>query len=350
MADFQPPEDWEFINDREFAACAAYQDRLDKLDAAFHRVSADTMGAVRPAEGEFWVGAQCVTVRTPVTRGHLVQSGASRRGKIGEFSKKSRLRLLRLVAKLRREVLPLFVTLTYPGEVPGLGGELADYRVWKGHLKALWKRVRRRWPKAAAIWRMEFQARGAPHFHLLLYGVPLDELFIRADKRNPADLRWRDSWLNKAWYKVVGSGDVLHWEHGCDAAAVRSYKGAMAYAAKYATKPAEDAVGFPARGKGSLFDELGGDGVGRLWGVLGRADLPFGAKVIIRLVGPECWNLRRALVRLTGVQPRSRKGLTVFASGDVWLRYAEEGHCLGSYRGGPTPGRFLDRKLGPAQV
>lgn len=68
----------------------------------------------------------------------------------------------------------MFVTLTYPDNFPG------DPNAWKLHLKAWLKRLKREHPKAAGFWKLELKARQsgesagqiAPHFHLLLWGIP----------------------------------------------------------------------------------------------------------------------------------------------------------------------------------
>lgn len=65
---------------------------------------------------------------------------------------------------------------------------------------------RRRWERAVgpaiAIWKLEFQRRGAPHIHLLMACPPVvdDEPFA--------------AWLSRRWYEVVGSGDPGHLAAG----------------------------------------------------------------------------------------------------------------------------------------
>jgi hypothetical protein len=56
-----------------------------------------------------------------------------------------------------------FVTLTYPE----LYAE--DWRVWKRDLEAFLKRIQRKYDyMVGCCWRVEFQKRGAPHFHLIM--------------------------------------------------------------------------------------------------------------------------------------------------------------------------------------
>jgi hypothetical protein len=132
----------------------------------------------------------------------------------------------------------LFITLTYPADYPG------DWQLWKRHLGAWFDRVRRRLPRAAAVWKLEPQKRGAPHFHLLVVGVP----FLAKD------------WLSRSWYEVVGSHDPKHLAAGTQVQLARSHKGVIAYASKYTAKPER----LPASWQ---------DGVGRWWGVYNRPGL-----------------------------------------------------------------------------
>jgi hypothetical protein len=53
-----------------------------------------------------------------------------------------------------------FSTLTYPNSFP------SDGRVCKKHLNLLLTHLRADDPGIKYVWFMEFQARGAPHFHL----------------------------------------------------------------------------------------------------------------------------------------------------------------------------------------
>src|SRR5208283_693190 len=60
---------------------------------------------------------------------------------------------------------------TYPDDFP------VTPECWRRDLAALWRRIKRQWPEAAAIWRKEFKRRKsginkgkvAPHYHMLLW-------------------------------------------------------------------------------------------------------------------------------------------------------------------------------------
>lgn len=157
------------------------------------------------------------------------------------FSKGSRRRLLRLVASIRRNQLSTFATLTYPDEFA------RDPKEYKRHLDNIFKRILRKYPNAVIIWRMEAQTRKsgknmgeiAPHFHLLIWNVPSDEM---------------RKLLPLAWYEVVGSGDERHLRAGTSVEPVRSSNGVMYYTSKYIAKA----------------DNYILPGWGRYWGVVNR--------------------------------------------------------------------------------
>ncbi len=185
-----------------------------------------------------------------------------RRGCIKEFSNGSRARLTRLLASVDRTAvrrLPLFVTLTYPAVFP------TDSAVYKRHLDTFLKGLKRRYPHAAAVWRLEFQERGAPHYHLLLFNIP----FLPHQE------------VALLWYRCVGSGLEEHLRAGTEVRRVRSWRGVMWYASKYLSKPGT-----------RNYDDL----PGRFWGVFNRADLP--VCLLVRVVAwATAYRLRRVLYR-----------------------------------------------------
>lgn len=164
----------------------------------------------------------------------------SPRGEIKGFSAASRKRMIQQCARMGNAV-PVFVTLTYGAEWP------ACPSVWKSHLDTWWKRVIRKHPDCAAIWRLEPQERGAPHYHLLIYRKTGKRPFLPFE------------WVAKSWAKVT-DGDAS----ACSRVeALKSHRGGMFYAAKYCAK----------LGDGSLPD--GWEKVGKHWGILSKANLPY---------------------------------------------------------------------------
>ena len=138
------------------------------------------------------------------------------------------------------------VTLTYPFSYSIDGKEI------KEHLRRFLQEMRRenvRWcnlhsgrPKEfSAFWFLEFQERGAPHFHILCTWAPM-----------------RD-WVAETWYRIVNSEDVRHLSAGTRVEYLRhGRKGAVSYASKYACKMEQKIV------PGNYLN------CGRFWGVCGR--------------------------------------------------------------------------------
>lgn len=186
--------------------------------------------------------------------------GGGLRGEINKFSRASRKRMLDTLCKLRASAgLPQFATLTYPGEFPH------DSQVWKLHLDLFGKRLVRAYPGASAVWKLEPQARSAPHYHLIIYGVPFSQSFRL--------------WLSRTWYEVVGSGDERHLRAGTNVQPARSLQGVKAYASKrYMGKElSEDDL------KGHAEKVSGWASPGRFWGVLNRSALPVGKRFMVKI-------------------------------------------------------------------
>ncbi len=211
------------------------------------------------------------------------------RSRVTEFSRKSRKRLLDMLNAVdkNRAPKPLFLTLTYSDKCPWENPEN-----WQKHLKALRKRLVRRWGKFPVVWKMEFKERksGAnlgeivPHFHLLAFAeIPLDEL---------------RQWLSVAWFEVVGSGDPEHLAAGTSAEQVKSWNGVHAYAAKYMGKLEK-----------LLRHE---EACGRIWGVWDKPSLPITHEKTAMTV-EDGVRARRALARWAGRSLKSRKDLQDFA-------------------------------------
>jgi hypothetical protein len=74
------------------------------------------------------------------------------------------------------------------------------------------------------FWYLEFQQRGAPHFHgLISKGVDGKE-------------------LRKIWYKIVGSNDPKHLRRGAHIAPIRTSEGMLHYLTGYLTKQEQKTV------------------------------------------------------------------------------------------------------------
>lgn len=196
--------------------------------------------------------------------------------RIYEWSAKSRANMVRRLLSLdygpllqRGELAML--TLTYPGACDWctLSGQQATCRDWvsvvpdgkafKSHLDKLRQRYRKRWGHALiGVWKMEFQRRGAPHWHMLM--VP------------PSDSGFR-SWLSKAWSDIVAHPDAIQRAKHLQAGTAIDYRDGLRM-----TDPQRVAVYFTKHGllAGKEYQNTppvewidSGVTIGRFWGVWG---------------------------------------------------------------------------------
>lgn len=197
-----------------------------------------------------------------------------KRSEVRDFSRASRLRLLQKMATINVEggKAVIFVTLTY-------GTLFPVPHVAKRHLDNFLKRILRRFPHASAIWRLEFQERGAPHFHIMFFNLPF--LYKRT--------------LKRIWGAVIGREywDLLHGkpsEPFTRIEMLNGYRHAAAYMSKYVAKlPSSGGFNFASylTDDGEFLhpetDESDG-GIGRWWGVFNKACLPIAmATTVIEL-------------------------------------------------------------------
>lgn len=252
------------------------------------------------------------------------------RGWVTGFSRASRKRMLEFVQSVDqvRAGMPLFVTLTYPGEWPG------DPHRWKRDLDTWLQRLRRAAADAWAVWRLEPQRRGAPHYHLLVFGID------RLDK----------DWLGQSWFEVVGSGDLRHLRAGTQVQRTRSWRGVVRYAAKYLAKTMEE------------LPEGWADGVGRWWGVHNRravvrqpVDAALGAhefylvkRVLRRILSKRGVDLRRVTRdKLRACGQVVRAGISAFLSAESAVGLlAWAAREAGEQRAAATRGLVRSRLVG----
>lgn len=218
--------------------------------------------------------------------------GGGKRKVISGFSTDSRRRLMYAIASIRRDAeLPCFVTLTYPNKFP-------DPKSSKRHLKMFCQRLARAFPELSAIWKLEPQDRGAPHYHLLVWGVSEQEL--------------RD-FVPNAWHEIVGDGDENHLrfhlgllgnQHCVNA--VRSWRGVWSYASKYL---------------GKSFDVAGWDDkhTGRFWGYVNKVKIPFGVACEFEVTASKAFHVMRYQRRFSK-RRTSGKGFTLFCNSEQWIK------------------------------
>lgn len=199
----------------------------------------------------------------PVNKSH------NERSNIVEYSMKSRKRFFEALLTMDWGNIPQDtireLTLTYPAIYP------KDGKILKRHLDAYAKRLKKFGKKYGGIafpWKMEFQRRGAPHFHLILISgtsIPLEEL---------------RSWALKSWNNLVSKWILeqdgfsesekneaieKHKKAGIEADIVRkNAKGLVCYVAWYIGKN---------KGKAKEYQHevpTEYENVGRWWGFYGK--------------------------------------------------------------------------------
>lgn len=216
------------------------------------------------------------------------QKPGQKRGKVAGFSQKSRMRLMRTLASVKRDNLPFFVTLTFPADYPTIERAKRD-------LDTFIKRLARKFPKVAGVWKLEPQKRGAPHFHLLIWGVEDDDLTM---------------FVPDAWYEIVGSGDPKHllWHKGklgnkhC-VQRIEKQRGVFWYASKYMSKEVAETY----------------SDWGRWWGVFRRDNLPLGEVVNVEVTEEKAIEFIRYMRRYAHIRSRDYKTLTVICNPDIWV-------------------------------
>jgi hypothetical protein len=227
------------------------------------------------------------------------------RGKRGAamFSKDSRRRLLQLIGSIDKNgaTPPLFVGLTYPGEW------LDNPASWHQDMENFYDRLCRKylWANLSIIWRMEPQQRGAPHFHLFIFGLEF--------------LPWQ--WVAATWAELTNGNRASC----CRVEKVRSWRGAMSYASKYLAKRGDDDAGDGfTTSTGTPLPE-----VGRHWGVMGRKHLPVTWARYALALGQFHW-LRRQIARY--MRSKGRAHRTRGRTSGLWCFMASEdvGRLLGA--------------------
>ncbi len=171
------------------------------------------MGLLLPHKRKITVYPDMMSVSIPGVGG---QVGGGKRGKVQHFSADSRYRLFRLLHQLKFERVT-FVTLTYPAEFP------TNPRKYKAHLKEYRRRFEARYGKVPAVWRLEFQERGAPHYHLMYLDAP----FVPVP-----------DWC-ALWSDVIHTKDENHRKIGVDVKLITQGKEAglvASYLGKYVAK------------------------------------------------------------------------------------------------------------------
>lgn len=119
----------------------------------------------------------------------------------------------------------LFVTLTYHNRWP------SDQAGIQRHLARFLAAFRRKYPHGHYCWRIEFQRRGAPHFHLITW---------RDAGAGDYDRAKFSRWAVETWQRAAGEKSDAHRRHGVDVRAVESHRAAVSYVSKYVAKCSDE--------------------------------------------------------------------------------------------------------------
>ena len=208
---------------------------------------------------------ESVAARMPRSGSPQCQPPTRKQGDIQTFSRSARRRLIKkMMCVERRELsVPLFLTLTYHERYPSKNAPL------KKELNAFLQALRRLPEKVYYLWRIEWQKRGAPHFHLLIWHEDPDhEWDAAAFKR----------WALETWHRICSSTSDDHAQRGADAEVCRTWKKAMSYVCKYL-------------GKKGVPDDI--EFRGRHWGA--SRDLPAEPALTVEMSESQFYVLRRII-------------------------------------------------------
>lgn len=216
---------------------------------------------VKPASVEVRLSDRIARTSPP-----LVADKYAKRGIIKELSDRSRQRLQARAYSLQAQghKAQVMITLTSPANwewvyIADENGEAVNGgRLFKRHMELFKKRLTRfmdRFPKLRnwkALWFLEFQKRGAPHVHIMLFAVSIPDEVRKALSR----------WAGVAWSEIVGNPDsreLAKHKKACSRVE-RMRSEHFGYAAKYASKAHQKDVP----------EEF--QGVGRFWGNWNHAE------------------------------------------------------------------------------
>lgn len=282
------------------------------------------------------------------------------RGMVGSWSSKSRANMVRRLVTLDYSAwmipgqLPALVTLTLPGGWQDLAPDGARFmkllQTWR-------KRYERAWGPLQAIWKREFQRRGAPHFHLLM--VPPQGRTETGEVFH--------TWLSRTWAEVCGAEGEEYQKHlragtGIDYAEAVTMRDPKRLAIYFLKKESAASGASSKEYQHRVPEFWAGKTVGRWWGYWGLRPLTHEVELTPqewitvartlrrysraqgrtkkvtrtrRVLDPETGEVRRSITRRTTVRQYFFRG-----SGSGFL-------CVND---GPVLAEFLARLLGPERI
>jgi len=181
------------------------------------------------------------------------------RGEIVEFSERAQLRLIHFVRNCEADFYSM-MTLTYPNIE-------TDGKIVKQHLEKFRRAFLRKFPEEVGVWFLEFQKRGAPHYHILcsldlrkVGAVVTRENRLRRGDTNARSYRTvnpLEKWLARSWYEIVGSGKKAHLRVGVRWEVLEKPDAALYYAGARRGKPWQKKVPKEYRNPGGCWGKIG---------------------------------------------------------------------------------------------
>ena len=268
------------------------------------------------------------------------------RGVITGWSAKSRANMVRTLCTLDFSDLirpgdrPIGFTLTYPGDWLPVA---PNGSVVKRHLKAFRKRWIRKYGDLRAVWKLEFQRRGAPHLHLLTVlptGVSLGAF---------------REWALATWADVVAHPDPIermkHESAGITAKLelrMRDPKRIGVYFSKHGVYAAKDYQNDPPE----EWVEAG-ESIGRFWGYWGLKP----ATAVVPLTRDQSLLVSRTLRRwqrqnryqrpVTVARVEQSTGRIRYRTTHKWVTRMPGSAGFVAVNDGPSVAMMLDRLLTP---
>jgi len=240
--------------------------------------------------------SDCGTVQISVFRG-LLQLRPPRppqapppqfRGKkekIRGFSAQSRVNCLQQVNKISETSLPIFLTLTYHDFVE-------DFKVWKNHLNQFSTELRKKYPSARGLWKLEFQRRGAPHFHFCLWFPLVDE-----ELKEIFSQTFRD-WASNVWLRIIKQEEIENLLYGVCVEVARNSTHVLIYMGGHFFKANQDRKDLET---------------GRSWGFIRKQEIEFDEHKST-VTEKQFFKIRRSLINFLKSKGASRKYLRSLVS------------------------------------
>ena len=257
----------------------------------------------------FKVGAQDVVVKSSMTNQSSYVHKTVKRGKIKVLTRQAVQRMKLHFRNVDQTAYKAMLTLTYPEKFTNDGKRVKEHR------KLMVKWLLRHGVNGLS-WFLEFQKRGAPHFHIYLTNYPVGGVEA----------------VSKHWFKVVGSGDEKHlqWHLGKLSGRpclemFRNAHAASAYATKYATKQEQKEVPEDYQN------------VGRFWGCSGgvRPVWSYLTGYNYHSVSQAVYMIMHWRMNFQGVDDAQRWGRRAFASCVMWQGAKVFDHYLAAYEWTP---------------